>query len=190
MTDPKSSKLHETVSNIMKIFNEEYPGKFNISQSRLAVWCQMLRECNPETVLAAAYHLVSTRPDWPPDIATVRRTVVYLSKGQLERPDPMGAWGNVIKKLNNSEIELTQIESEAVKRVSSIGDLRRSTNQTADRARFVEAFNGILDETDREWLALPEVKAIADKNAVKQLESDTGVENRLNGIVGEAMGRR
>lgn len=185
------SNIQDTVSNVMKIFNEEYRDKFKISESRLKIWCQMLREYDSETILAAAYHLVSTRQDWPPDIATMRQAVVYLSKGELNRPDPMEAWGNVLKKLNEPHISyvndekpvfnLSPMEKEAVSRVSSIYNLKNSSNLASDRARFIEAFKGLLEERDREWLALPEVKKIAEKRQLTLLEGES--EKRLSGII-------
>lgn len=158
-----------TVKKIMALFNEEYPNKFVVSVERERLWVQLLRDCPSNAIEAAAYHLVSIREDWPPSVATVRITAIRILEGELSPPSASEAWEHVQLKIQNKNIELTDLEKLALKQTGSIFDLRHSSNQIADRSRFLQAFEACLKKRDEDWMTTPRVKQFVQKIAENKL---------------------
>lgn len=172
---PKTNQ--STIQMILSIFNECYPGKVKVTERTEGLWLRMLEDLDSDALLAAAHHLCSTRPDWPPDIATMRGTVVDFTHGYLEPPSSHEAWEHVLVKMTENElpelatgehvtkIELTGLEKAAVKQVGSIYDLKRSTNGPSDRSQFIKAFDKIVTKKRLELTTLPEVKRLVEARA-------------------------
>lgn len=173
------SPFEKTVLVSMKIFAENYGSRFTMSTDKYKFWKQMLKGIDDEFILAATYHIAGSEK-WPPEIASVRKQAIYLQNGEINAPEPSEAWGNILKKIQDKEFKLTALENMALKETSQIYNLRQSTKLTSDRARFIDAYKGVLRRRDEEWLTLPEVKAIAGKQT-KQLESHSN--KRFDGIV-------
>jgi hypothetical protein len=161
----------KTIADVFDLITECYPGKFRAnprtsdSPGTAAIWLKMLRDFESEPVLAAVYHLCSTRQDWPPDIATVRDKAASLANGELSPPTGAEAWERIRQKIGGMEVELTPLEKKALAQVSTIYDLRRSENPTADRARYCKAFDALVAKQQLERVTLPEVKQFADHGA-------------------------
>lgn len=154
----------DSVSLVMKIFAEEYPTKFSVTDSRLKIWCQMLKGFPTEQILAAGYHLAATRTDWPPDIATMREQVLRFANGELHKPTGQEAWENILKKFKYEDYPLSDFEKAALAQVGTIYDLKRSQNTAADRIQFVRAFDNLVKKRDTERATLPEVRALVEQN--------------------------
>ena len=161
-----------TINNIMRIFSEEYPGKFSVTESRKKVWLHILKGFPTETILGAAYHLISTRPDWPPDIATMRDTVINFIHGELHQPTPQEAWENILRKIQDDDVELSDLEKAALKQVSTVYDLRRSENSSSDRAQYIKAFDQLLKKQQLERATLPAVKRLVQEHVPMFIEPE------------------
>jgi hypothetical protein len=180
------------VTRAMNMLNEEYPGKFSLGTvtrdgevpSRVRVWEHVLSEFDDETILHAALHLISTRPEWPPDVAMMRAQCVSLVSGELLSETGSEAWECIIKKVNHEDIDLTDVQKAALKQTGrTIFDLRNTSisNLATDRARYIEAFDKLVEKKRMERMTLPQVKAFAERNrpalpaaTTKKLEGDTG----------------
>ena len=160
----KMKQLNETIDQILLIFNEEYPSKFVMSVSRAKLWRQILGEFDKDIILAAAFHLVSTRPDWPPDIATVRDTCARFAAGELEPPNPHESWERIQRRIQGEKVDLTELEKIALQQTGTIFDLRKSRNPTGDRQAFIAAFKIAAEKQHRDRVTLPNVRAIVSKH--------------------------
>jgi hypothetical protein len=150
-----------------------------VTERTEGIWLKMLEDLDADALLAAANHLVSTRPDWPPDIATLRGTVVDFAHGYLEPPSGHEAWEHVLVKMSEDElpdlttgehdekISLTALEKAAVNQIGSLYDLRRSTNPASDRAQFIKAFEKMVAKKRLELTALPNVRQLDNKSLEK-----------------------
>ena len=180
------------VTRAMTMFNEEYPGKFSLGTkttdsddpSRVKVWKHVLREFSDEIILHAALHLVAIRPDWPPDVATMREQCVLMANGQSELPNGADAWGLLMDHVSHVNVELGDTHKEALKQTGlTVRDLRsvNVSNIPTIRSQFVKSFDSIVQKKHRERITLPEVKALTSNNAPalpepepKQLEENAG----------------
>ncbi len=155
----------KTIALIMEIFDEEYRGKFTNTPARMKIWSQMLSGFDSETILAAAYHLASTRKDWAPDIATMREQCVLMAQGELQLATGAESWARIkLKMTSEPELKLTDHEKAALAQTSTIFDLRRSKNETTDRAHYIKAFDKLIQKRHYDMVTLPEVKALAARN--------------------------
>lgn len=172
----------DPVLYVMEMFAAEYGDKFKMSDGRTRTWRQMLRGADSSSLLPAAYHLVSTRPDWPPDIATMRKAVYRISRGELKPMTGSESWERIMMKIQRKEVELTPAEKDALKQTASLYDLRRSQNPGIDRARYIQAFEGVQKRIEDDALVLPEVKKLLDRNT--NLLTNGDAEKRLALIAG------
>lgn len=135
-----------------------------MTDERHSLWINLLDGINDEWVMGAALHIVSTRSDWPPDIALLRTTALSLAAGELAAPSGSEAWATILRLISCKSVPLTPREREALKATGSLYDLRRSSNATADRARFVAAYDRIAEREKKTREMLPGVAALNAKN--------------------------
>jgi len=160
----KMNQLNETIDQIMIIFNEEFPSQFVRSVAREKLWRQMLGQYESDIILAAAWHLVSTKQKFPPNIATIRATCARFSFGELDPPNPHESWGKIQQKIQGEKVDLTELEKIALQQTGTIFDLRKSRNPTGDRQAFMSAFKIAAEKQHRDRVTLPNVRAIVSKH--------------------------
>ena len=168
----------ETIAFVMKIFDEEYHGKFINSKDRMKIWSQMLSGYDSDTILAAAYHLASTRKDWAPDIATMREQCVLMYHGELQQPTGAESWELVMGKVGHEDVELDDMQKQALKQTGlTILDLRtvNVSNIPTIRSQYCKAFDSLVNKRHQDRVTLPEVKALASKNCPALPAPDTKV---------------
>jgi len=104
-----------------------------------------------------------------------------MSHGRLFNPSAEAAWEKIIKKINRVEgIELTELEKKALLQTATIFDMRQSTNIESHRARYIKAFEKLVEQRTLERLTLPEVKRLVGKDR-GLLETKSEKENQNNG---------
>jgi hypothetical protein len=161
----QSEKHKITVGRVMKLFNSEFPGKFDTSEQRVETWNYMLDGIDGEILLNAAMHLAAEPRQWPPSIGELRTLAISMAHGELAPPSASEAWERVLRKVQRRDVELTELDKSALARVGSIWDLRHSTMLQADRARFLEAYDAIVKKRDEKRNALPSVAKLVAKQA-------------------------
>jgi hypothetical protein len=156
--------LNNAVITAMKMFSDGYPGKFTVG-NKVGTWERSLVDIDPDVIPVAALHLISTRKDWPPDLATLREQCVLMSTGELQEPTGPEAWEHVMDKVNHKDIELTDFEKTALKQIGkTIRDIGQTSisNLSSDRSRYIEAFNHLVAKRKLDRQTLPEVKALVE----------------------------
>jgi hypothetical protein len=174
--------LNQAIKNLLDLLNESYQGKFKLTPLTPVIWTKMLRDIDTELILAAGYHLVSTRPDWPPDVPTIRNTAITLGGGVLKPDTGLDGWERVLRAIQGEEGILTVIDKKALAQTKPIVDLKTSATITADRATFIKAWDHLAEKVRLHKVALPEVRALVERNApalpapveVQQIEDGGG----------------
>ena len=133
-----------------------------MSNERHQIWMTLLDGIGNEVVEGAAMHIISTRSDWPPDIALLRTTALSIANGELAAMTGAESWGTILKLIGGMNPPLTTREAAAFKATGTLFDLKRSTNIAADRARYIAAFDA-LAKRDRQTREL--LPAVATLNA-------------------------
>jgi len=137
-----------------------------MSDERHRLWMELLEGIDDGSVMAAALHIVSTRSDWPPDIALLRTTALTIAAGEQAAPTGSEAWAGIATLIGGRDVDLTPRQLQALKSVGTLYDLKRSTNSTSDRARFIEAYDAIAERERKTREMLP---AVAQLNAANAL---------------------
>jgi hypothetical protein len=157
----------DPILHVMTLLNEEYPGKFNITEERVKLWRALLGDLDPKIVLTAALHLVGSRAgEWPPTVGTLRATAMDFAHGELSPPGSHEAWAHIQARIQSDEAPLTDLEREVLKQVGTIYDLRRSSNPAADRSQFIKAFEEALRRRQQDRTTLPTVRLVVERQAL------------------------
>lgn len=174
-----SKFITKTVKRVMKLFNEEYHNKFDITESRKKFWENALADFDDEVILHAAYHLTTvSQSDWPPVIGQLRKQCVLMSLGQLQPPTGEEAWERVLEKVARKPVKLTDLEKKALAQTKTINDLRQSSNIEADRSRFMGALEKLVTKYIYDRQTLGEVKKFA-ASRVPQIEDGENTPKKI-----------
>ena len=162
----------ETITYIMELFVEEYgSAKFRVSDNRVKLWNKLLEGFDSETVLAAATHVLSMGNEWPPPIGVIRETCLDFSYGELMPESAEEAWLHVYEYCTeNDKVSLTQLQRFALKAVGGSWSVRNASSQSVIQAQFCKAYEQAHRRQRVNRLALPNVKQLVDKRALKLLE--------------------
>lgn len=157
--------LVDTIEQVMKLLSMEYP-QFKVDEEgeRYELWILMVKDFTPEIIQHSVYHLLSLARPFPPSIGEVRRQCALLAKGELREPSGASSWGRIMEHMAKKKIQLSDLEKEALKKTKSVYDLRISSNIEADRARYIQVFDKLVEERTLEWCTLKEVKTLVDKH--------------------------
>lgn len=130
----------QTVITALEKISACYPGKLTATRDVINVWLAMVADLEDSLFEAAVIHLCSTTPNWPPDVASIRRQCALLADGKLTAPGPDESWGRVQKLLRGSDVALTDMELAALNDIGGMALLRISSDQTEDRRRYCAAW--------------------------------------------------
>lgn len=178
-------QTNERIIKIMGVLHAAYPG-FTFQENTVEVYCEMLRDLDPDLLeQAAKAHLVTGK--FFPTIAELRGAVANLIERGLNVPSAMEAWGEVIDKMctEGNTVDFgggqPEFSNSLISRVVSYlgwNLLCLTDNMIADRARFIQAYEVELSRAREDMKFLPETHAaIARVNAstvsegIKQLTS-------------------
>lgn len=151
-----------------------YPSSFvrasddDITGNQL-VWIEQLADIDSALLSAACAQYRSSPAEWFPSAGKIRNIALELSTPATRRTG-LEAWGDVIKAISDVGYYRVPyftdtIVSEVVK---SLGwqNLCISENQMSDRARFIDAYNSMLERKRDTALMLPEVERIVQLSRV------------------------
>ncbi|MEA3225039.1 MAG: hypothetical protein U9Q07_03750 [Planctomycetota bacterium] len=142
-----------------------------MTDSRHSLWVKLLDGIDDHLVASAATHILSSRSDWPPDIALLRTTALALEAGDMAAPSGAESWASARPFLDGKNVPLAPRERAAIKALGIMdGD---EQNLASTRARYIEAYDNIAarDKAAREML--PEIAALNAKSAeVPELAPD------------------
>ena len=134
-----------------------------MTEERVQLWMDLLDGVGDEVVQGAALHIISTRSDWPPDIALLRTTALSIANGELAALTGAESWGNILALISGNDVPLTARETQALKATGSMYDLKRSSSQAADRARYIDAYDALAKRSQQTRELLPAVATLNER---------------------------
>ena len=150
---------YEETAAVLAAIDIAYPGRRKIPVAKmpttLALWQGMLSDLPEGSALGACRALVACR-EHPPAISEIRSQALSVTLGK-GRPEAGEAWGEVSRAFGSCGRDRqpewsTPAITLAVRAVGGWRHLCSSTNTTADRARFLENYTGVLERASREVL--------------------------------------
>lgn len=176
----------DDISKIVGIISAAYPN-FSPTEHTVEVYFQVLKDIPSEELLPATMQCISeSGRKFAPSVGELRGTVSNIRKECANIPSSYEAWQEVGKQiLDNGGDYNTPVWSHSLveKTVRALGwrNLRMSEDQTADRARFIQAYEQFAQRAENENMLLPEVRGYIEtrqSNHIKLLSER--LKNGLN----------
>jgi hypothetical protein len=175
----------QDIAQIIGILSAAFPN-FKASELTAEVYWQTLSDIASDELKAAVLHCITqSGRAFAPSIGEIRGAVAELRSISANVPPSFQAWQEVQRQIliNGGDYGKPEWSSplveEAVKRMGW-RNLRMSEDQTADRARFLQCYEQIVERATRDEMLLPAVagyiesrrsEALPAGEAVKQLSA-------------------
>lgn len=176
MSEPKDI---DQIVNMLKVaFPNWHPEDLRMTKE---IYWQTLRDIPGEELKAAVLNcLTEAGRAFAPSIGEIRGAVAKLRKSVSNVPDSYQAWQEVITQMNinGGDYGKPAWSHPLVERVvKQLGwrNLRMSEDQTADRARFIQAYEQLLGRAMSEETMLPEVRGYIESQGGVLLDAPAAV---------------
>ena len=162
------------VAEIVMIISAAYPN-FKSTEYTTEVYFQTLKDIPGDLLKVATLHSIAENGrQFAPSVGELRGAVLDLQKIGNDVPSSFEAWQEVQQQIveNGGDFGNPVFSHPIVeKTVKAIGwrNLRMSEDVTADRARFIQAYEQFASRDDIESMMLPEVKGYIEVNGQKRL---------------------
>lgn len=167
----------QEIIKALTVLAAAYP-RFELPQATVEIYTRLLVDLDFDTLKAATLHCATVHKFFP-TVAEIRAAAVELQTMAEGIPSESEAWGEVVKQIqavgSYGKPKFSHPLIEDVVRQLGWINLCMSENQTADRARFMDAYSIAFQSSRRRAQMLPEVLDIVDHklpgDAIKQLSA-------------------
>jgi hypothetical protein len=171
------------VAQIVKVISIAYPN-WQPTAETTEVYFQLLQDVDTEELKAAVLHcLGESGRRFAPSIGEIRGAVSELRGMSANVPSAFQAWQEVLRQFSLTGSYGTPSFSHPLieRAVRQLGwrNLCVSENQTADRARFLQAYEQLSDRARKEDMLLPEVRGYIEARGGLLLEAPAEQMKRL-----------
>lgn len=190
--------MSEEIKQVLILLMDAYPNEFkdDVEQKTrtLKIYRLALADIPPDLLKAAALNHI-TSSVWFPKIAQLRESAAALVMQAAGHPDALTAWGEVAHQLRYvGSWGAPQFTDPTIKRaVDAVGGwkmLCASENQTADRARFIQAYEIFINRTAADLQMLPQVRAYVTSAAALLSDGANGSGNPAGMIAALASSKK
>ena len=158
------------IAQIVAVIAAAYPN-FKVSPQTIDVYYQTLQDISADELQAAVMQSISEAGrQFAPSVGEIRGAVLDIRKRVVNVPSSFQAWQEVQKQIrdNGGDFGRPVWSNPIVEAtVNALGwrNLRMSEDQTADRARFLQAYDQLCDRASKEEIALPQVRGYIETKA-------------------------
>ncbi len=167
---------YEDIAQIVSVISAAFPLTFNPTELTVETYFQMLQDVPADELKAATLHCIGELGrKFGPSVGEIRGMVAELRKLISNTPSSYEAWQEVIEQMQINGGDFgkpvwTHPLVERAVRILGWRNLRLSEDMTADRARFIGAYEQLLTRSTNEEMMLPEVRGyIESKGGVLRL---------------------
>lgn len=171
------------IQQIINMFLAAFPN-FKPSELTPEIYFQTLQDIPSDELKVAVLHcLTEAGRAFAPSIGEIRGAVSDLRRASANVPSVYDAWQEVCREFSlTGSYGAPSFTSPLIDRVvKNLGwrNLCMSENQVADRARFVQAYEQLLERATREDMLLPEVRGYIETRGGTLLEAPSDQIKRL-----------
>lgn len=151
------------VIKMMMVITEGWKG-FEVSDAKVAIWHDLLKDLKFEAVLAGLKRLMSSGSSFAPSISEIRKEAVLLTLPSDFRLDLPSAWEEVRRAMkfygpDQEDEALACLSLLAKKTVQSLGWSRLFYDEPeVIRAHFIRFFTEVRDNAFKELSSPPELR--------------------------------
>ncbi len=176
------------IAGIVAQLSAAYPN-WNVTPYTVEVYYQDLKDIpTDELMVAAQYCRTSTTRDqrFAPSAGEIRGAVTELRRSAMNIPSAYDAWQEVMRGMvERIGYDAPEWSSPLIDRVvKSLGwrNLCMSENQVADRARFIQAFEQLIERAEKEQMLIPEVRGYLESHGANLLDTPTHIKQLTKGM--------
>lgn len=163
------------IAAMIALLSAAYPN-WNVSEYTVQVYYMDLKDIPYDELQIAAQHCRSEAGrKFAPSVGEIRGAVMELRRSSMNIPSAYEAWQDVLTQVNEvGSYGTPKFKSEITEKViKSLGwrNLCMSENQTADRARFLQAFEQLSERAEKEMMLIPEVRGYLEMNGAQLLDA-------------------
>lgn len=166
------------IAQIVGVIGAAYPN-FAPSPQTVEVYFQALNDLDyDELKTATMQSITEAGRKFAPSVGEIRGAVLDIRKRVIKMPSSYQAWQEVCKQINDNGGDFGKpVWSNPIVEaaVNALGwrNLRMSEDQTADRARFIMAYDQLCARNEKEEIALPQVRGYIENKAQKLIGNVT-----------------
>ena len=163
------------IDQIVNLMKAAFPNFHPDETLTKEIYWQTLKDIPSDELKPAVLHCISEAGRaFAPSIGEIRGAVSSLRRAAMNTHDSYSAWQEVLQQIAAvGSYGTPSFSSPLIARtVRNLGwrNLCLSENQTADRARFVDAYEQLLERASREDMLLPEVRGYIERRGAVLLE--------------------
>lgn len=174
------------IAQIVGVISAAYPN-FSPTPQTVEVYYQCLNDLPVDELKAATLQCISELGrKFAPSVGELRGAVAEIRKSSMNTPSAYEAWQEVLQQMSAvGSYGIPEFSSPLIQRVvRSLGwrNLCLSENQTADRARFLQAYEQVLERATHENMLLPEVRNYIEARGGVLLDSGAQIKQLAEGM--------
>jgi hypothetical protein len=154
---------NKTIAKILLMLSAAYPSA-RLADETPVLYERLLADISDEVLEAAVMDHIARSPFYP-KVSELRQAAAEIAANTRAIPPAAEAWGEVARLIPAyGRDRPPQIENPiSAQVVAALGwrNLCLSTNQVADRARFIEAYNEYKRRAADQYVTLPAVRQLA-----------------------------
>jgi hypothetical protein len=175
----------DQVINMLEIAFPNFHPK-DVRMTKELYW-QTLQDIPSDELKAAVLHcLTQSGRAFAPTIGEIRGAVADIRRAASNAPSAYEAWQIVCRAITEvGSYGSPQFESQLIDRVvRNLGwrNLCMSENQVADRARFLQAYEQLLERATKEEMLLPEVRGYIESRGAVLLDTPNEIRQLVEGM--------
>jgi len=170
----------ETIAKAMRLLFANWPDQQR-GKATTELYYQMLRDLPDATIEAAVRQRIASENPFFPRVGELRQLAIDIASGADSVLPAPEAWGKLLKWIRRygsgyqywmasgptDPPQLPALVKKAADAIGGVSYIGTSENLTADRARFIEAYNVFLQRARERVAMLPQVR-----EARKQLRGE------------------
>ncbi len=156
MHPEEKNRINEILFPLIAVFPN-----WNAKPETLKVYQAVLQDLDPDLLADAVLDLVSDPREFMPTPGVIREAALILEDAADDIPSAYEGWEQVerdFRSLTSERGKAHPLVDKAIKRIGGWTSVGQSTNPTAERARFIDAYRELRAENHKERRRLPQVK--------------------------------
>ena len=174
------------IAQILSLMSAAFPN-FQMKPETPELYLQLLGDIPADELKPAVLQSVSEAGrKFAPSVGEIRGMVSQMRMSVANVPSAYEAWQEVLSEIRSTgSYRRPEFKHPLVERaVETMGwrNLCLSENQVADRARFLQAYEQLVERAAREDMLLPEVRGYIEERGGKLLDAPAEIKKLADGM--------
>ncbi|MCH8093252.1 MAG: hypothetical protein IH953_01535 [Chloroflexi bacterium] len=170
--------MTQTIVEILAVLAAAYP-RFELPVATIQIYEQSLADIPVDALHAATLDMVAESKFFP-SVAEIRKSAFSLMAE--EEPDAYSAWATTLDyvrqgrghpiKGKSREWDIPAVIEQTVRQIGGWSHLAMAENVAADRARFIDAYDRMIEKQEYKTRQLPQIADLVKRLSITRQEED------------------